>query len=104
MKTFAVQSKYADPDKYIAKLKVEVKRLQETGNNLHRDWLKEMGQLAIRWQPHEKTQESESGRLSQFNPGDKIAIIGTVVEVSCRNSRSRIVYTVKETRIKEKAK
>lgn len=101
-----VESKYKNPDKRIECLKEEVKRQSRLASEHYKDLVKARGECIVWWSKN-TTEETDSCRghyFAQFKPGDIIAIIGHVIEVSaktdpsCKNESSEIKYIQKETR------
>ncbi len=103
------KKKIKDPEKYIGRLKSEIKRLD---GRLFRVGLENQalrGNVIVNWNPHEKQQTCAGDyALGCFRPGEKVVIIGRVtksfteIDEDCGNKRSGITYKVLETRrIKE---
>jgi len=100
-----VESKYKNPDKLIQQLRNKIKWEDNSVNYWKGETKKVRGELIISWNPVENTQSCDnSHELGILRPGDIVAIIGHVTEVSaktdpsCKNESSEITYIRKETR------
>ena len=100
-----VDSKYKNPDKLIQQLRNKIKWEDNSVNYWKGETRKVRGELIISWNPVENTQScGNSHELGILRPGDIVAIIGYVTEVSakidlsCKNKSSEITYIRKETR------
>jgi len=100
-----VDSKYKNPDKFIEGLQRQLKWANEIARKNWDMWVKGKGELIVSWNPVENIQScGNNHKLGTLKPGDIIAIIGHVTEVSvktdpsCNNESSKYTYTLKETR------
>lgn len=99
------KKKIKDPEKYIEKLRREIKRLNARLFEAKSKVWKLHGNVIVDWEVHEREQSlSDSYALGRFKPGEKVAIIGRVVksfaeiDEDCENKLSGITYKVLQTR------
>lgn len=96
--------KYKNPEKYIDRLKAQLKRMDEWGSDWRDRCLAAQGKLLMDWEPHEKEQNC-TDYFKDVLPGERVAIIGIVkavenkIDLSCKNKHGRLVIQVEETRL-----
>ena len=103
MKKHQVESKYKDPDKYIDRLKNEIRWMNNNKKYSKKGIAELCGKVIVKWEDGiEDVQSCIDGDLSTIRVNDIIAIIGKVIESKEYLSNGTVESEITYKRIKTK--